>query len=373
MSRSTDVLIVGGGVIGCSIAYHLSKANVDCLVVDQGEIGAQASSAALGVLVPLVSFDNDDFIPLLLASFRLFPTLVPELEAVSGIQVEYQQTGALHMVSQPKQIKKLQQQMQMWQRWNFDVQWLTHDEIQTREPQLSEHVCAAVVAPQEAQINAPLLVQAFAKAAQNNKACFLPQSKVVGISRQGSMVTSVSLSTGEVISCNQLVLAAGAWSGMWEQWLGISLPVYPVKGQAIALQQPSHAIKHILFGEGIYIAPKNEHLVFIGATKDNAGFDTTVTQEGIAWLRAAAHRLVPALSSGVLKSAKAGLRPKTPDSKPILGRIEQLTNVFVATGHNAFGVQLSPITGLCVAELIMTRQPPALMRPFLPSRFQHNL
>lgn len=371
MSRSTDVLIVGGGVIGCAIAYYLSKVGVECLV-DQGEMGAQASRAAAGLLAPLVSFDNNDFVPFLLASFRLFPSLVAELEAESGLSLDYQTTGSLRTISQPKRVKQLQRYLELWRGRGFEVQWLSGEEARAVEPALSEQVCAAVSAPQEAQLLPSSLVEALVRAARNWGASFWPHHHVTGLFSQGSTVNAVQLATGERIACCHLVLATGAWSGMWEQWLGLPLPVQPAKGQAIFLQQPSPPIRHILMGEGIYLAPRSGGKVLVGATREDAGFDTQVTQEATTWLRNVAERLAPTLASSSLLDAWAGLRPKTPDSKPLLGQIEGWENVVLATGHHAFGIQLSPITGVTVAELLTTGQTSQEIRAFSPSRFQRK-
>lgn len=373
MKHTTDVLVVGGGVIGCSIAYSLSKLGVDCLVVDRGEMGAQASKAAAGLLAPLVSFDNDDFVPFLLANFRLFPSLVAELEVESGLSLDYQTTGSLRTISQPKRVRQLQRHLELWRSRGFDVQWLSGEEARAVEPALSEQVCAAVSAPQEAQLVPSSLVEALVRAARNRKASFWSHRRVTGLSSQGSRVNAVHLAAGERIVCHHLVLATGAWSAMWEQWLGLPLPVQPAKGQAIFLQQPSSPISHILMGEGIYLAPRSGGKVLVGATREDAGFDTRVTQEATMWLRSTAERLVPALASSSLLDVWAGLRPKTPDGKPLLGPVEGWENVVMATGHNAFGIQLSPMTGVAIAELITTGQTPQGIRAFSPSRFQKEV
>lgn len=341
------------------------------MVVDQGEIGAQASSAAVGLLAPLVPFDNEDFVPFLLASWALFPTLVPELEAASGLAIAYQQTGSLHTINHAKRVARLEQQMHKWQRWGFHTVWLTGDEARACEPVLSERVCAAVAAPQEGQIHPSSLVAAFATAARNKGAFLCPQSGVTGLETKGTHVTGAALSTGEAVACDSLVIAAGAWSSQrWQQWLGVPIPVRPVRGQALALHQPAATpLTHILFGEGVYLAPRLDETVVIGATTDEAGFDTRVTEEKIAFLLASAHRLVPALQACSLVRAWAGLRPRTADSRPILGRVPRWENVVLSTGHGAFGITLSPLSGLAMTELLMTGQTPEVLRPFSLDRF----
>src|SRR5947209_562696 len=145
LQASTDVIIVGGGVIGCSIAYYLRKAGVEVMVLDQGEIGAQASSAAAGLLAPLGSLSGPGpLADLVLASFALFPSLVPELEDASGMRVEYEHTGALRTVRNLKRIASLRQRMQAWQPLGLQMYWLTGEEARQREPLLASDICAAI-------------------------------------------------------------------------------------------------------------------------------------------------------------------------------------------------------------------------------------
>src|SRR5437588_10297035 len=168
MQPTTDIVIIGGGVIGCAIAYHLRKAGVDVTVVDQGEIGGEASSAAAGLLAPLGSLSGPGpLADLMLASFALFPTLVPELEDASGIHMEYEQTGALRVVRNPENVSNLRKRMKAWQPLGLQMYWLTGEEARQLEPTLAPEVCAALYAPAESQVKAPQVVKAFARAAAN--------------------------------------------------------------------------------------------------------------------------------------------------------------------------------------------------------------
>jgi glycine oxidase len=370
VSRTTDVLVLGGGVIGCSIAYHLAKAGVGVIIVDQGEVGAQASSAAAGLLAPLLPFKSaPEFVALLLASFDLFPSLVPELEDASGIGIQYERTGALRTASNARGFTRLQQHIGSWRSWGFQTSLLNGDEARFIEPELAPSIYGAVFAPEEAQVKAPSLVNAFAQAAVNRGACLSRFTQVVSLHGKGGQVSGVLTAEGETLSCNHLVIASGAWSAIGGSWLAFDVPVRPLRGQVISLRQPLSPVRHILFGEGIYLAPKADGTVLVGATKDDVGFDTRTTPEGVDWLRSAAQRLVPALAGSELVSAWAGLRPKTPDGQPILGPVPTWENVTIATGHNAFGVTLSAITGPLIAQQVMTANAPEIMRPFSPLRF----
>ncbi len=158
MKRTTDIVILGGGVIGCAIAYHLRKAGADVAVVERGEIGSQASSAAAGLLAPLGPLSGPGpFADLLLSSFAMFPTLVPELEDTSGIHLHYEQTGALRTVRNPKRIPNLQKRLESWKPLGLEMHWLSGDEARQREPLLSPEISAAIYVPENHKSRPPSL------------------------------------------------------------------------------------------------------------------------------------------------------------------------------------------------------------------------
>ena len=365
MPSTTDVVIAGGGVIGCSIAYQLRKAGVSVLVLDQGEIGAEASSAAAGLLAPLGSLSGPGpFADLLLASFALFPALAPELEDASGTGMEYEQTGALRVVRNAKNVPHLRKRMKAWQPLGLHMHWLTGEEARQIEPTLAPDVCAGLYAPEESQIRAAQVVKAYAQAAANLGATLRNHTQITGIQEQHGKVHAIKTSQGETIACHQLVVAVGAWSAQWSAWLNIQLSVIPQRGQILALRQPAPPLRTIIFGEAAYLAPKQDGTVVVGATKDEVGFDKQLTAGGVAWLLNTASRLIPSLEQSAIASMWAGLRPKTPDNLPILGRAPGWENVILATGHGSVGIMLSAITGKTIAELLVTGASPELIRPF---------
>ena len=372
MQRTTDVVIIGGGVTGCAIAYYLSKSGIDVVLLEREEIGSQASGAAAGLLAPLGPLSGPGpFADLLLTSFALFPSLVQELEEMSGLRVDYEQTGALRTVRNPKRVAHLAKRMDAWKPLGLHMECLTGQEACQKEPLLADDICAAIYAPEEAQINAPRLVQAFSQAASKLGTKIYPHTMAIGIQKVGANVTSVNISPDETIACNYLILATGAWSAHYESWFSITLPVSPLRGQMIALQQPSQPLQHIIFGDAIYLAPKGSSIV-VGATKEDVGFDVRVTEEGTSWLYNTAIKLVPILKECTIQASWAGLRPRTPDRHPILGKAPGWDNVILATGHNSVGILLSAITGKTILELVMTGNTPEIIRPFTPVRFDSD-
>ena len=374
MQSTKDVVIIGGGIIGCAIAYYLRKSGVEVTVVEKGDIGAEASSAAAGLLAPLGSLSGPGpLTDLLLASWSIYPTLVPELEQASGVHLAYEQSGSLRVVRNPKNIDNLRRRMTVWQPLGLKMQWLTGDEARQREALLAPDISAAIYAPEEAQVKAPHVVKAFARAATNLGAKLCAYHNVIGMDFHGNKVTRVCTDHGLEIACEHIIVATGAWTRDLERLLDISLPVEPQRGQILTLKQPSSPpppLKHIIFGEAIYLAPKNNGTIIVGATKEEVGFEKHLTAGGIGWLLSTAVRLLPGLEGAAIDQMWAGLRPKTPDNLPILGNAPSLENVILAVGHGSIGIMLSAITGKSIAELVTTGHVPEIIAPFSVERFE---
>lgn len=368
-NRHTAVLIIGGGIIGCAIAYFLRKAHIEVTVIERDELGSHASGAAAGLIAPLGPLSGPGpFADLVLAGFHLLPSLIAELEDLSGISVDFHRPGALRVVRNPKRLAHLQKRLRHWQPLGLHLCWLTGEEARQQEPHLASDVCAAVFAPEEAQLSAPHLVQAYAQAARMLGAHFVLHQEVTELLTKKTTIIGVRTHTGDIFSGEHVILATGAWTATWNQALKTALPISPLAGQIMTLPSLTPPLRHLIFGEAIYLAPRAQSIL-VGATKEERGFETQVTDEGISWLRDSATRLVPPLATSQMERAWAGLRPRTPDSRPILDRLPGWENVIVATGHNSVGVMLSGITGKGITQMVETGQIPELFQPFTMQRF----
>ncbi len=369
MKKHSEVIIIGGGVIGCSIAYYLCKAHISATLLERGEIGGEASSAAAGLLAPLGPLSGPGpFADLLLTSFAQLIAIVPELEEVSGLHMGYEQTGALRVVRNARRVAHLRKRLTNWQPLGLATHWLDGETARGHEPLLSPDICAAVSAPQEAQIHADRVVQGFARGASKLGAQLYAQQAVTEIVTQQGSVLGVRTSTGEMIACDHLIIATGAWSASWNAQLHTAIPISPLYGQLLSFQQTSPPLRHIIFGEGIYLVPRG-HRIIVGATKEERGFTTQTTEQGTTWLSTSAIKLIPALANCQITATWAGLRPRTPDNQPILGALPHWENVTIAAGHNSVGIILSALTGQSIAELVKTGQAQQMIRPFSPERF----
>jgi glycine oxidase len=306
---------------------------------------------------------------LFLASWSITAALIAEIEEASGIQVEHQQTGALHTITNVDEEAQERMYAQIWQDYGLAVTWLKGAEVHEYEPLLNPSIDAALYLPHATSIRPHLVTQAYAEAARKLGVRILEQTEVTGFEHSSGKVTGVHTAGGETIGCDAVIVATGAWSEQIGQWLGLNIPVFPARGQILALRQPAVPLRHTIFGEGLYVVPKVDNTIYVGATIERVGFDKRNTAGGIAWLLSSVIRLLPELEYATVERIWAGLRPLSKDSYPILGKAPGWENVILATGHGAGGFELSAITGTTIAELVTTGQTPAVIQPFGLERF----
>lgn len=382
MHQSTDVVIIGGGVIGCAIAYFLRKAGVEVMVIERDEIAAESSGAAGGLITQLGGLGGPPpFTALMLESWSLFATLIPELEETSGVDIEYRQTGCLRAVLDEDEGEQMRQFVPVCQNMGIEMQWLESSEAREKVPMLATQVLGAAYAPQVASINAKSLTRAYAEAARSLGAVISEHLEVTGFTTHTSRLKGVQTGGGETIACNHLVIAAGSWSTKCGAWLEVAIPVHPAKGQILALRQPEQPLKHSIMvgaaemlveyglGSDLFLVPKPDGTIYVGSTFEHVGFDKHLTVAGIAALLTGVLQLAPELAHAPIKKMWTGLRPWSADGYPILGRVSGWENVSVATGHGGIGFEASAVTGKVIAELVTTGHVPERIRTFGLERF----
>jgi glycine oxidase len=365
-NQSTDVIVVGGGVIGCAIAYYLARERIHVDVVERGEIGGEASGAAAGMLAPLAEVeDAGPFQELCLESLRMFPALVAALREETGIDVEYLPSGILRVALNDEEEGRLRD---LAERANgLPQHWLSPEELRSLEPRLSPDVRGCLYSPEEHQVNADRLTQAFAWAAAGQGATLRRNLRVTGLLTRDRRVTGVRTAAGD-LAARHVVLAAGPWTRRLAASLGVNLPVFPVRGQMMAL--PSKAApRHIVWGSAGYLVPKKNGLVFAGATVERVGYRRRTTAAGLRGLTNMASTLSPRLGAVAPVDSWAGLRPGSADGLPLLGPLPGWEGISVATGHYRNGILLSPATGRLIARSIIDASPGGALAPFSPARF----
>jgi glycine oxidase len=322
-----DALFVGGGVIGLSAAWRASERGLSVCVLERDTVGSGASRVAAGILAPDSEAEpgSEPFVPFARRSLELYPDFVAALETDVG----YWACGLLDVA--------------------FDgAEWpLSAEECRRLEPGLSAEVTGGALSEQEASVDPRRLVAALAARVEVREGV-----EVAAVARD-----SVGLANGETIAAGRVVVTAGAWSGI------AGVPVRPVKGQVVRLRGEL-PVQRMVRDEHLYVVPRRDGEVVLGATVEDRGFDTTVTAGAVHALLREGSRVLPAIADLELVDASAGLRPCLPDNCPLVGERED--GVLVATGHFRNGILLAPVTAETIAALLAGDEPPAEALPFSP-------
>jgi glycine oxidase len=369
MTHTSDVLIIGGGVVGCACAYELAKRGARVTLLEYGKTGMQATNAAAGLLAPLG--ENDAPTAILrtgLEALRAFPALAEELRDRCGFDIELMREGILKLAFDEEETDALRRRYSWQRELGLPLEWLDGATCRELEPRLSHRVVAGVLSQQEAWVSNQLLGLALDRAARSYGAEVLEHTPVQRIRTQRRRVVSVQGGEGN-FAAETIVLAAGARSAGIAARMGIDLPVFPVRGQMIALGGMLPPIRHAIWGgDGHgYLVPRKNGLIFVGATVEHVGFRRRTTKAGVASMRRMAAALVPQLAAATMPFEWAGLRPGTPDGYPYIGPVEG-TNVIVATGHYRNGILLGPLTGRWVAAGVLDGDWSAVPAGFSPAR-----
>ena len=361
----SDVIIIGAGVIGCAIAYNLGKAGVKTLVIDKADgVGREASWAGAGVLTSHAS-TREPYPELCRASLALYPSLADELKASTQIDIEFLRSGTLSLFFDEQDKDGLIGLAERRIDRGFSAEVLTPEQVWEIEPAVSKSVVGGVRFPEDAQVRNPKLVRALAKGAVLSGARFLLGNPIDGFVREKGRISGVKVN-GEIFHGDTIVIAAGCWSGALAKELGVHLPIQPSRGQIVLVDTIPLVLRHTIDGLGVYVVPRSDGKILIGATVEFVGYDKRTTLEGIQQMIEAGTTLIPELAGMSFAKAWAGLRPHITNG-PCLGRLPGLENVIIASGHFKNGILLAPITGVLISELITTGVPSMSLEPFSPS------
>ena len=371
-SSSPDVIVVGGGVIGLSIAWKASERGLSVTVVEESP-GRGASWAAAGMLAPVTEVHpgEEHVLGLGVASLALYPDFVARLEELTGLSTGYREGGTLMAAATGDDYAALQDVALVQERLGLEVERLKRKDARALEPALTPGLRAAWFAAGDHHIDNRALVEAVTEACKRSGVELVADTVAeVIVSRTRAM--GVRLASGAVLDAGALVVAAGAWSGALP---GIPdeyrPPVRPVKGQLLYLRGAAdeQLLTHNVRGLDVYIVPRRDGRIVVGATVEERGFDMTVTAGAVYELLRDAFELVPGLSELELVECVAGLRPGSPDNAPMIGATG-LDGLFVATGHYRNGILLTPLTAEAMAELLVSGTPPETIEPASPLRFR---
>lgn len=352
MKRHYDSIIVGGGVIGSSIAFQLSKRNYSVLVLEKDGLAEKASSAAAGMLGAQSELEGDSpLFNLARQSRSRFPRLAKELYQISGVDIELMQSGIIKVAQTEEEVAHLKTVAAYQKSIGEEAEWLAAEELKKREPGLSDAALGGVYLPHDGQVSAPLLANAFAQSAKKLGADMLEHTEVKDFIYENGRLSGVKSSAG-TFSAKDIIIAGGAWSKQILSNAGVALDVFPVKGECFSVIHDKPIATLSIFLSNGYIVPKSRGRTIIGATQKPYDENPTVQVSSLSQLIEMAGRLLPELKNARWEKAWAGIRPQTGDGYPYIGKHPELHGLTIATGHFRNGILLSPITGEMVADLI---------------------
>jgi glycine oxidase len=375
--RSFDAVFVGGGVIGLASAWRAAQAGARVCVLERAEPPAGATNVAAGMLAPVgeLSFGERDLLEMMLASGTLWPEFAAGVEAASGEGTGYERGGALHLALDRDEAGELRRRHDLQLELGLEAEWLTPRRCRELEPGLTPTFVGGVLAAGDASVDPRRLVLALAAALREAGGELRTGTEVVdglwsgerlvGVRTAATGAEQVDIHAGAVVLCN------GAWSGQ-TAWLREEArpAVRPVKGEVVELRpragEPVPAGR-IVASERVYLVPRHDGRLIVGATQEERGFDTAVTAGGVHELLREAYRVLPDVAEMEMVGMIAGLRPGTPDNLPIVGR-GAVDGLVLATGHFRNGIMLAPLTAVVVAATLAGKSAPAAIAPADPAR-----
>ena len=372
-----NIILIGGGVIGLGIGWQLAKSGVSVTIYDRDQAGRAASWAAAGMLAPLAEAHTEEpeLLKLGCLSLDCYPQWVQELQEDSQISIGFRVEGTLIVGLETDDTEQLRHIYTAQQQLGLQVDWLNGREARRIEPVLSPRVTAAIHCATDYQVDNRLMVDALKRAYLKWGGVLLENCVVEGIVTDNGIVTGVETQDG-IQKADLVVLCAGCWSAQ----IGglpdtIRPPVRPVKGQMIALQmEEGIEIRTVIrtvrakYPTSVYLVPRNDGRLIVGATSEEMGFDTRITVGGMFELLRGAWEAVPGVYELPILETWAGLRPGSRDNSPILGKTP-IENLIYATGHYRNGILLTPITAYEISQLILTDKTSDTIAPFQLDRF----
>ncbi len=367
------VVVIGAGVIGLGIAWRLAQRGADVAIFDRGGAGAGASHAAAGMLAACAEAEpgEENLVALGRLSQSLWPAFAEELETMTGLSIDMRRDGILVVALTADDQAKIVHDLEFQKLLGLPLQWLTAAEVRRREPHIGSRLAGAVFSPEDHQVDNRKLAKALRVAAERAGATLRENTPVARIAVANGRATGVVLADGTQIAADTVVLAAGAWSrsigGVPPDMLP---PVRPLKGQMIALRMDPAAplVRHTIWAPNVYMVPRDDGRLLLGATVEEKGFDTALTAGGVLSLLEAAWRAIPAIEELPIDEMWVGHRPGSRDDAPILGPAP-IAGLVYATGHHRNGILLAPVTANAIARTVLQGEVDPAIRPFTIGRF----
>ena len=367
----SHVVVIGGGVIGTSIAYHLSKRHIDVILVERDDIASGTSGACDGSVF-LQTKKPGAHLQMALESAKMMERLAGELQR----DIEYDKNGGMIVIKSRDDMPFMRERVEQQRKIGVEVELLDAHQAREMQPCLSSDIAGATYSAMDAQVNPMTLCLAFAEAARRMGAKILTNTTVTDILTENGRVEGIVTSRG-VIKSDVVVNAAGVYAPIIGRMVGIDLPITPRRGQLVVTEPIPPLVKGIMncsryiiskfsahganipLGVGMALEQTRAGTLLIGSTREFVGYDRSVTHEAMRAILKRASDFIPSIRELNVIRSFAGLRPHTPDGMPILGKVDGIQGFIMAAGHEGDGIALSPITGFLIAELIATGKMPA--------------
>lgn len=365
--KNPEVIVLGGGIIGCALAEELARHGQRVVVIERGRIGAEASSAAAGILSAQMDLpEPGPLFELCQASRRMYPRWVEHLERRSGVLVGYHVDGILYLAMTGHDEHAMERRAR-WQRTRgLRVERWSRNEVRRQEPSLDGRPRCGFHFPTEAQVDNVRLMEALAMACRKSGVEIYEQTNVRRLLIRERAVRGVETDRGEHLA-PVVVNCLGSWASM-DGAFPVKMPLEPARGQILAFRGPRRLFRHAVMSERAYVVQRRDGRLLVGSTVEFVGFDKSLTLDGMHNILCGARHMSSALNQCTFLEAWAGFRPCTTDRLPILGRTP-IEGLYIATGHFRHGILLAPITASVMAELILRGVPSFDLTPFTLSRF----
>jgi glycine oxidase len=364
-----DVIVIGGGIVGLSVAHAVAGRGLAVHVLDRPRPGMAATHAAAGMLSPLSeATETGPFLSAGLASLALYPDWIEELRDGSGADPWYRRDGKLRVADDEAGSPELEALLTRAAAAGVRARRVSRDEAEGLAGARLPNVAGAVFLEDDHQVDNRRLHAALQVACRGRGVRFSPHCEVRGPIFRGERVHGVRLADGSRREAEFVVVAAGAWTGRLPGLPG-PVPVRPVRGQMLTLDAGASLPHRVLEARDVYLVPRQDGRLLAGATVEEAGFEAACTPEARTALHAAAARLVPSLAGASVREHGCGLRPGTPDGNPVMGAVPGAEGLMIATGHFRNGILLAPWTGAALARLMAGGDGPRIPPAFLVDRF----
>lgn len=373
INQNSDVIVIGGGVIGLSVADALGRAGLSVAVLERAQCGRESSWSGAGIIQSGSWHRQDSLVMMQREAVRTYGDFAADLRERTGIDAEYSCCGSMEILLEDQQFRMAKSEARVAVGYDAEygrrvLELLNPEETRKREPAITSEQLGAKYDATTGQVRSPRLLAALHAACVREKVQIVEECEVKGLIAQNGRITGVRTVQG-VRSAAHVVLAAGCWSSGLDDYLASIMPTVPVRGQVVLLKLPAPLFGHVIERGRSYLVPRRDGYIVVGATQEpEAGFDKINTAGGVGHLLEVGLRLVPGIAVATLEQMWSGLRPGTADGRPYIGPVPQMAGLIAATGHFRAGLTLAPVTARIVADLVVRGQTPYDLERCRPGR-----